>query len=89
MEQKNLISEFAIASVVIGILSFFQLFGLEKPIAAIVFGILAIRSIRKNKLRGRNLALAGIILGVAAIITMIIITVIYYPQLQQMIQPTG
>jgi len=83
-KQKNMISEFAIASLVIGIFSFIQLWGMEKPLMAIAFGILALRGIKKSEMRGKNLAIAGIILGIIAIIAITIITIAFFPQLKQM-----
>ena len=74
-EHKGVMSEFAIASLVIGIASFINLAGMEKAIAAIVFGALALKRIRKdNQLSGKNLAQAGIILGI--LVSIIILKVI-------------
>jgi len=67
VEQENstFYSELAIASLTIGVLCFIQLFGLERAIAAIVFGILALKRIRQDEtLRGKKMAIAGIILGI-------------------------
>lgn len=83
-KQKGMMSEFAVASLVMGILSFIQLFNMEKPLVAIVFGILALRGIKKSQLRGKNLAIAGIILGIIAIIAIIVITIAFFPQLKQL-----
>ena len=67
--EKKTFSEFAIASLVLGILSYFQLFAMEKGLVAIIFGILSLRAISKNaEIKGRGLAIAGIILGVGYII---------------------
>lgn len=77
MEQEKSIfySELAIASLTIGVLCFIQLFGLERSIAAIVFGVLALRRIKQDEtLKGKNLAIAGIVLG--AIYCLIAIAVI-------------
>ncbi len=64
--NKGPLSEFAIVSLVLGILSFLQLAGLEKAIAAVVFGILSLKKIAaaESKSRGESLAAAGIVLGV-------------------------
>lgn len=52
------------ASLTLGILSFLQLFGLEKALAAGIFGILALNEMKKDDtLGGRKNALAGLILG--------------------------
>ena len=77
MEQEKSIfySELAIASLTIGVLSFIQLFGLERSIAAIVFGVLALKRIKQDEtLKGKGLAIAGIALG--AIYSLIAVTII-------------
>lgn len=78
MEKEKLpISEFAIASVLLGIISFVQLAGLEKSILALIFGILALRNIkRKGNIAGRKLSIAGIMLGIISIV--MTITFIYF-----------
>jgi len=80
--KKN---EFAVASLVLGIISFVSLFGMEKPIAAIVFGVLALKNIQAapQESRGKNLAIAGIVLGAAALTLAIIILINYFPQFLQ------
>jgi hypothetical protein len=85
--QKRPISEFAIASLTLGILSFLQIGGLEKGIAAIVFGILSLRKIARpdSNARGEGLAAAGIVLGIiyAIIGSIALITLIKNPELLQ------
>ncbi|HCJ67245.1 MAG TPA: hypothetical protein DHV62_07995, partial [Elusimicrobia bacterium] len=57
-------SKFAIVSLVLGIFSFIQLFGLEKGILAVIFGFLALNEIQSNpEMKGKNYAWAGIALG--------------------------
>ncbi|MCK4422544.1 MAG: DUF4190 domain-containing protein [Candidatus Omnitrophica bacterium] len=81
-EQKGIRSEFAIASLVMGIVSFFQLFGAEKAIAAIVFGILALKRINITpQLRGKKIAVAGIILSLVYIIIAVVFALKFWPQL--------
>ena len=73
-EKSLYYSELAIASLTIGVLCFIQLFGLERSIAAIVFGILALRRIKQDEtLKGKGLAIAGIAMG--AIYSLIAIAV--------------
>ncbi len=64
--HKGPLSEFAIVSLTLGILSFIQLGGIEKAIAAIVFGTLSLRRIAapQSSARGEGLAAAGIVLGI-------------------------
>ncbi|MFH1622366.1 MAG: DUF4190 domain-containing protein [Candidatus Omnitrophota bacterium] len=74
-EKSTFYSELAIASLTMGVLCFIQLFGLERSIAAIVFGILALKRIKQDEtLRGKKLAIAGIVLG--AIYSLIAIAII-------------
>ncbi len=66
MQNRGPLSEFAIASLTLGIISFIQLAGIEKAIAAVVFGILSLRRIAapESNARGEGLAAAGIVLGI-------------------------
>ena len=66
MQQKAPMSRFAIVSLTLGIISFIQLAGIEKAVAAIVFGILALKGIAapQSNTRGEGLAAAGIVLGI-------------------------
>jgi len=81
------LSEFAIVSLVLGIFSFVTILGLEKPIIAIVFGILALRRIAVSpQYKGKNLAIVGIALGAIAIVLIITLVVINYPRIIQMQQ---
>jgi len=77
-------SEFAIASLVMGIVSFVQIFGMEKAIVAVVFGVLALKRIsREETLQGKKLAYAGIILGALAIILTIVTLIYFAPHWQE------
>lgn len=74
-EKSTYYNELAIASLTIGVLSFIQLFGLERSITAIVFGVLALRRIKQDEAqKGKKLAMAGIILGcIYSVIAIVII----------------
>lgn len=50
----------------LGIISFIQLAGIEKAIAAIVFGILSLKRIAapQSNCKGEGMAAAGIVLGI-------------------------
>ncbi|MDD5006250.1 MAG: DUF4190 domain-containing protein [Candidatus Omnitrophica bacterium] len=73
-EKSSYYNELAIASLTIGILSFIQLFGLERSITAVVFGILALKRIKQDESqRGKKMAMAGIILGIIYTLLAIII----------------
>jgi hypothetical protein len=83
-EQKGMTSEFAIASAVMGIISFVNLLGLEKALIAIMFGAFALKGMKNQPgLGGKKLAIVGILLGTGAAILMVIIAVRFWPQLQQ------
>jgi len=83
-EQKNPVSEFAIASLVVGIASFITLAGTEKAIIAIVFGVLALKRLERNEqLSGKNLAKAGIMLSIISLIVTVIFIIKVYPRIQQ------
>lgn len=85
-EQKNIISEFAIASLALAVISFINLAGIEKAILAIVFGTLALKRMEKNgNLSGVKFARAGIILGALSIAVTIHFMVKFYPTFKQII----
>lgn len=66
-------SGMAIASLVCGILAFFVLGVVLGPLA-IIFGGVALSKIRKNpEVKGRGLAVAGLVLGIVATVLIIVI----------------
>jgi hypothetical protein len=84
-ENSGKKSEFAIASLIMGIVSFIQIINLEKAIVAIVFGVLALRSIaREPGTKGKKLAVAGMILGIIGVTLTSVMTVKYWPQMMEM-----
>lgn len=86
-ENKKMVSEFAIASLVVGILSFISLAGMEKAIVAIIFGALALRKMeRNNQSAGKNLATTGVILGIFSIILSVTLIIKFWPRIQQQIE---
>jgi hypothetical protein len=86
-QDKQMISEFAIASLVVGILSFISLAGMEKAIVAIIFGALALKKMeRSNQSAGKNLATAGIILSIFSIVLSLSLIVKFWPKIQQQIE---
>lgn len=88
--EKVAPSEFAVASLVMGIFSFIHIFNIEKPIIAIVFGIMALQRIGPGaQARGKKFAIAGIVLGLAAFVVITMLTVKFLPvllKIQQQIQ---
>jgi len=59
------VHELAIISLVLGILSFINLFGLEKALLAVILGIIALRRIAapESTAKGEGFAAGGIVLG--------------------------
>ncbi|TRZ95291.1 DUF4190 domain-containing protein [bacterium] len=85
-EQKNIISEFAIASLAIAAISFISLAGMEKAILAIIFGTLALKRMEKDgNLSGVKLARAGIILAFLSILITIHLMIKFYPKIKQIV----
>ena len=75
-------SNFALISLILGIVSFIQLLGVEKGILGIIFGIVALREMsRQPELKGRNLAIIGIVLGVVYIIVLCI----FFPYVKELL----
>ena len=70
------VHELAIISLVIGILSFINLFGIEKALLAVILGIIALRRIAapESTAKGEGFAAGGIVLGsVSAILSIFFI----------------
>ena len=85
-EQKNIMSEFAIASLAIAAISFINFAGMEKAILAIIFGTLALKKMKKDdNLSGVKFAKAGIILGVFSVLITVNLLIKYYPKIKQMV----
>jgi hypothetical protein len=77
---------FATASLILGICSFVNLLGLEKPILAIVFGWLALRTTPEPKLtEHRGWAKAGVTLGTIILIVVPTLIIINFDRLREFI----
>ena len=77
---------FATASLILGIVSFVNLLGLEKPILAIVFGWLALRTKPAPQLREHRLwAKAGVVLGTIILIVVPTLIILNFHRLQEFI----
>lgn len=75
-------SVWAVAALVMGAISFIQLAGIEKAIAAIVFGVLALKEIRSAKgLHGVWFARVAIVLGAIYIVLAVVLLAIFLPQI--------
>ena len=78
---------FATASLILGICSFVNLLGLEKPILAIVFGWLALRANPAPALKlHRMWAKAGVGLGVLVLVVVPILIIVNFNELREIIQ---
>ena len=72
---------YATASLLLGIICFINLLGMERAILAIVFAILALKSVPQPRLERRRIwAIAGLILG---IITMVLVPLIIFFKFDQ------
>ena len=77
---------FATASLILGIFSFVNLLGLEKPILAIIFGWLALRSKPAPQLtQHRVWAKTGVVLGTIILIVLPILIILNFHRLQEFI----
>ena len=78
---------FATVSLILGICSFVNLLGLEKPILAIVFGWLALRANPAPALRlHRMWAKTGLVLGVLVLIIVPVLIIVNFNELREVIQ---
>lgn len=66
-------SGLATASLVLGIVSFIPSIGLILGIIGLILGIIALNNIKEKYLRGRKIAIAGIILSIIGVLSTIII----------------
>jgi len=78
---------FATISLVLGIFSFVNLLGLEKPILAIVFGWLALRATPEPKLnQHRAWAQVGMVLGAVILIAVPTLIIINFDRLREFVE---
>ena len=78
---------FATVSLVLGIFSFINLLGLEKPILAIVFGWLALRAKPEPRLNQHRMwAQVGLLLGAVILITVPTLIIVYFDRLREFIE---
>ena len=78
---------FATASLILGIFSFVNLLGLEKPILAIVFGWLALRTQPAPQLtQHRVWAKTGVVLGTIVLIVVPTLIILNFHRLQEFIE---
>jgi hypothetical protein len=78
---------FATASLILGICSFVNLLGLEKPILAIVFAWLALRAKPAPALKlHRMWAKTGLLLGILVLVIVPIIIIVNFDEVREIIQ---
>lgn len=75
-------SKLAVASFVLGLVSFVHLFGLEKAVLAVIFGAISLKEISAGQqLNGKKYAYAAVILGSLYILIILILAVIKGPEM--------
>ena len=78
---------FATASLILGIVSYVNLLGLEKPILAIIFGWLALRTEPAPQLTEHRVwAKAGVTLGTIILIVLPILIILNFDRLRDLIE---
>jgi len=78
---------FATVSLVLGIFCFVNLLGLEKPILAIIFGWLALRSLPEPKLTQHRIwAKVGVVLGSIVLILIPVLIIINFDRLREFVE---
>ena len=78
---------FATVSLVLGIFCFVNLLGLEKPILAIIFGWLALRSVPEPKLTQHRIwAKVGVVLGTIVLILLPVLIIVNFDRLREFVE---
>lgn len=72
-QMSEQISGFAIASLILGVVSLIPAIGIILGLAALILGIIAIQNINKNNIVSKRMAIAGIVLGVLGMLSTIVI----------------
>ena len=77
---------YATASLLLGIMCYIQLHGMERAILAIIFAVLALGSSTQPKLEKRkSWAIAGLVLGIITLVLVPSIVIIKFDQLKELI----
>ena len=78
---------FATVSLVLGIFCFVNLLGLEKPILAIIFGWLALRTVPEPKLTQHRIwAKVGVVLGAIVLVLLPVLIIINFDRLREFVE---
>lgn len=77
---------YATASLLVGIICYVQLLGMERAILAILFALLALKATPEPKLEKRRLwAKAGLVLGIITMILIPVIVIFKFDQVKELI----
>jgi len=78
---------FATVSLVLGIFCFVNLLGLEKPILAIIFGWLALRTVPEPRLTQHRIwAKVGVVLGAIVLVLLPVLIIINFDRLREFVE---
>jgi len=78
---------FATVSLVLGIFCFVNLLGLEKPILAIIFGWLALRTVPEPRLTQHRIwAKVGVVLGTIVLVLLPVLIIINFDRLREFVE---
>lgn len=78
---------FATASLILGIVSFVNLLGLEKPILAIIFGWLALRTKPAPQLTEHRVwAKTGVVLGVIILVVVPVLIIVNFNEVREIVE---
>jgi len=78
-------SKIAVMALVLGIVCFLNLLGIEKAIAAIIAGWLGLKETEIEGKSGKRLAMTGIVLGSLYIVTITVLLILKGPEFIGMI----
>ncbi len=76
----------AIVSLVVGIISFVQLLGLEKALLAVVLGWVAVKRATPDQAAGKKYAYAGIVLGALYVVVVVTVMILRGPEIMNYIR---
>lgn len=85
LREKIMKSKTALISLLLGILSFVHLFGIEKAAMATILGTTAIKEGLDDK-KSKFMAKAGIFLGLVYLVVLTIISMKYFPEIFKLIE---
>ncbi len=82
--QKKEACDYAVMALVVAILSFIHVAGIEKALVSIIFGFVALNKIQLNKqLGGRKIAIGAITIGIVYIVFATFALIYMFPRMQK------